>query len=110
MPRKYHTGSRNTWMEAWWSRMRQKNPNVVFKSKYTMKHTDGGYQFTFFCAYCDFCCKTGWIRAESSEEARLLAENEARMEFNGCHSCGKWVCNDHYDMQAMMCVECASEK
>ncbi len=87
--------------------MKQKNPNVVFKSKYTLKHTEGGYQFTFYCAYCDFHYTTGWISADTPEEARVLAETEARTDFNGCHCCGKWICNDHYDMQEMMCVECA---
>ena len=90
--------------------MKQKNPNVVFKSKYTMKHTDGGYLFTFYCAYCDFCYTTGWISAGSAEDARALAENEARPMFNGCHCCGKWICNSHYDMQEMMCVICAQNK
>ena len=84
--------------------MKQKNPNVVFKAKYTMKHTEGGYQFTFYCAYCDFHYTTGWISADSQEEARVLAEMEARTEFNGCHCCGKWICFDHYNIQEMMCV------
>ncbi len=86
--------------------MTQRDPNLVFRSRYTLKHTDGGYQFTFYCAYCDFCYTAGWIFIDSVEEARVLAEKEARLAFNGCQCCGKWVCNDHYDMQEMMCIKC----
>ncbi len=90
--------------------MRQKNPDIVFKPKYTLKHMDDGYQFTFYCAYCDYCYTTGWISASSAEEACVLTEKEARKAFNGCHCCGKWICNDHYDMQEMMCVKCAQNE
>jgi hypothetical protein len=88
--------------------MNQRNPDIRFQSKYTMKHTDGGYQYTFYCAYCDFHYTTGWIRAESTEEAYRLAEKEAKKSgFNGCQGCGKWSCDNHYNMAELMCINCA---
>jgi hypothetical protein len=56
---------------------------------------------------CDYSYTTGWIAAGSDDEAQLLAEKEARHYFNGCHKCGRWICDDHYDMNEMMCVDCA---
>ncbi len=87
--------------------MKERDPNIRFQSKYAMKHTSGGYQYAFYCAYCGFHYTSGWIRAGSAEEAYDLAEKEAKREFNGCHSCGKWVCGDHYNMGEMMCLKCA---
>jgi hypothetical protein len=91
--------------------MKIRDPDVRFQSKYAMKHTDGGYQYTFYCALCDFHYTTGWIRADLSEEAYALAEKEARRKgFNGCKCCGKWVCDTHYNMAELMCLTCAPLK
>jgi uncharacterized OB-fold protein len=56
---------------------------------------------------CDYSYTTGWITAGSEDEARLLAEKEARQYFNGCYKCGRWICDEHYDKNEMMCVDCA---
>jgi hypothetical protein len=87
-------------------RMKKLAPNKKYTVNYTMTHSDGGYRYTFFCALCDFHYKTGWISADAEAEARGLAEKEARPHFNGCHACGRWICDGHYDRQAMLCVEC----
>ncbi len=83
-------------------------PRTKFHARYTMAHHDDGYKFKFFCAFCDYHYTTGWIKSESPTEARRLAEAEARINFNGCYQCGRWVCNEHYNIEKMMCVECAT--
>ncbi len=80
---------------------------MKYSATYTMKHSDGGYVYTFVCAMCEFQYSTGWIIAETEAAARALAEKEARISFNGCHRCGVWVCDRHYDAQKMTCLKCA---
>jgi hypothetical protein len=87
--------------------MKQCDSDVTYQAKYAMKCTDGVYQFTFFCAYCGFHHNTRPIGAGSAGEAYLIAEREARKDFNGCHRCGRWVCDDHFNMTELMCLECA---
>jgi hypothetical protein len=72
-----------------------------------MSRTNGSYKFQFFCVMCDYHYTTGWIVADSEEAARSLAEKEARRCFNGCHKCGRWICDEHYNKDKMMCVDCA---
>ena len=83
------------------------NPNVNYKANYRITHANGNYQFQYFCFLCDYNYTTGWIAAASEDEARILAEKAARKHFNGCHNCGRWVCDAHYNMEEMICVECA---
>jgi hypothetical protein len=76
-------------------------------AEYTMTNEDGAYQFCFHCAYCKEGHTTGRIVADSVEAALSLAWQEAREYFNGCHKCGKWICEKHYNMEEMMCTDCA---
>jgi hypothetical protein len=48
------------------------------------------------------------IVAKGEDEARIIAENEARYFFNRCLRCGRWVCDEHYSIDESMCVECAN--
>ena len=79
---------------------------MKYETKYTLINLDGGYQIQYFCALCDYSYTTGWVLAQSRDEALRLTEKEARKHFNGCHECGRWVCDEHYNMDAMICVEC----
>ena len=83
-----------------------RSPNMDFGARYAMTSEDGAYSFGFFCAICDEGYNTGKIHAESVEKALLLAEKEARIHFNGCGQCGKWVCDFHYNMEKALCTEC----
>jgi hypothetical protein len=85
------------------------NPTVEYKPKHVLIGMDGGYQIQYICALCSYHYTTGWIKAGSETVARGIAEREARRFFNGCHDCGRWVCDDHYDMKEMLCLTC-SEK
>ena len=79
-----------------------------YNSRYTITGEGGGYQISFYCAMCDYHYTTGWISADSETKARRLTEKEAKKLFNGCRKCGRWVCDKHFNMGEMMCLDCAS--
>jgi len=68
---------------------------------------EGGYRVQLFCALCDYVYTSDWIKATSEEEAYRLAEPEAKLKINGCHKCGNWICDEHYNADAQMCTSCA---
>lgn len=78
-----------------------------FNLKSAMVQDKDSYIFTFFCDLCDRGYTTSPLVVSSVREARRLAENEARLHFNRCHSCRKWVCDRHYNEDEMMCSVCA---
>jgi hypothetical protein len=78
-----------------------------FTSKYHISCVGDSYRFQFFCSLCEHHHTSGWISADTQEQARLLAEKEAKKYFNKCHKCGKWICDEHYNRDEMVCVECA---
>jgi len=82
-------------------------PKMKPNAKYTMSNDDGFYQFHFHCDYCEEGYSTGKIEADSVDSALRHAWHEAREYFNGCHKCGKWICEKHYNMEEMMCTDCA---
>ena len=79
-----------------------------YSPRYIITVENGGYQISFYCAACDYHYATGWISAGSETEARELAEKEAKKLFNGCRKCGRWVCDKHYNMGEMICLDCAT--
>ena len=83
---------------------------LKYSARYTIAGENGGYQIRFYCAMCDYYYTTGWISAGSETEARRLTEKEAKRQFNGCRKCGRWVCDEHYNMGEMMCLGCAPTK
>ena len=84
-----------------------RNQNMCFNARYTVTDSEGGFRFQFLCACCSSGYATGLIQADSIEAAFPLAEKEARLFFNGCDHCGKWVCDQHYNMEKALCTECA---
>ncbi len=80
---------------------------VDFTAKCIEVNEEDGYRFRFFCAYCDASHTTGWIRSQSEDMAREIAKTQARLCFNHCARCGRWVCDEHYNMDEMLCTECA---
>lgn len=77
-----------------------------FTPKSTMLCENGGYRFHFACSLCDKGYTTGQIAADTVGEALDLARREARPHFNRCHQCGRWICDEHYNIDEMTCVEC----
>ena len=88
-------------------RKTMQNPDVIYKANYMCVGVEGGYRFRYFCALCNWHYETVQISAVSEKEARIIAEQEARRHFNGCHKCGRWICEQHYNVDEMMCIKCA---
>jgi len=80
---------------------------VIYKAKYTVEKENDSYRFKYICGLCDWHYTTGLIDADSEDDAMKIAEDEARLYFNGCRKCGRWICDEHYDMDKMVCAECA---
>ncbi len=80
-----------------------------YSAKYTVEQQGGGYRFHFYCAFCGYHHSTGLISAAGETEALKIAERQAREFFNGCRLCGRWVCDRHFDMEHMVCGECADK-
>lgn len=78
-----------------------------FTSKSTMLFENGAYRFHFACELCDNGYTTGKIVSDTVAEALEIARLEARPHFNCCHKCHHWICDDHYNIDEMMCVSCA---
>jgi hypothetical protein len=66
-----------------------------------------GYRFEYACATCGGTTRTGWISAASQDEARQLADRQVGSNHNLCRGCGKWVCDDCYNMVVFKCRWCA---
>ncbi len=71
-----------------------------------MRHGDK-YICTFFCDLCDYGYSVDSVAEEKLRDTVMRAGEEARRHFNLCHRCRKWVCDEHYNEDVMMCVECA---
>ncbi len=41
------------------------------------------------------------------ERAFEMAQNEAKQHFHRCHGCQQWVCDDDYNEDEGLCVQCA---
>ena len=83
------------------------NADISYIANCRLTHLNGSYRFQYFCSMCDFEHTTDWINAANEDEARAIAEKEARTYFNGCHKCGQWICDGHFNMGEMMCADCA---
>ena len=65
--------------------------SAAFTQRYTVHHSAGGYQFTFFCDLCNHSFNTVGVSAPPLEEALALGQVEARQHFNMCHRCGRYA-------------------
>jgi len=83
------------------------NAALPVNTNYRVIGGEAGYRVQLFCSLCDFVYTSDRIKAASEEEAYRLAEPEAKLKFNGCHKCGSWICDEHYNADAQMCTGCA---
>lgn len=86
-----------------------------FTSHHTARETRGGYAFVFFCDIChspvyarirmteNMCKHTAWAKAQAYGRAVDLA----RLHFNRCQRCFRWVCDRDYALEQGICVQCA---
>lgn len=78
----------------------------TFTAKCRTEQVKGGFRFTFFCAVCGGGYTTPLITESSTRIALRLAEQAARLHFNRCQRCFRWVCDEHFNENSMMCTNC----
>lgn len=83
--------------------MKEKNT-----ANYKRQQTPIGNKYQFFCDLSDaLICTTAPVKADTPDEELLLAWNTyAKVHFNKCHKCGKWVINEMYNPDVLNCVLC----
>lgn len=79
----------------------------LFAAKCRTVREDKGFRLTFFCEICDNGYMTQLIPCDTPEDALRLGEKEVRLHFNRCQSCLRWVCDEHFNENRMMCIDCA---
>ena len=79
----------------------------AFTPKYTVIRAKGKYWFTFYCQLGGESYTTPVIVSDSLEKALELARNDARLHFNRCRKCHRWICDAAYNEDKMMCLLCA---
>lgn len=77
-----------------------------FTAKCRIIQGEGGFYLTFFCEICSKGYTTPLIQSASRKDALTLGEQEARLYFNRCISCFRWVCDENYNENLMLCTEC----
>lgn len=85
---------------------------IPFTLKSQMLRSGGHYTFKFYCDRCEAGsgCPHGYvtaaIEAASIKDAYAEAQQEARLHFNFCTCCQRWVCDDHFDVDTAQCTDC----
>ncbi len=84
-------------------------PNFIpaFTAKSRVFHEGCKFQFTFFCDICEKGYCSSLVYASNAREALQQAEEEARLYFNWCPRCNKWVCDKHFNENKEACILCA---
>lgn len=82
----------------------------VFAGRFKTMKTKDGFRFRFYCDLCSFCVETQEIKNKSYEASLAQAQEEARKYFNMCHTCGKWICDEHYNEDEMNCIICSPKE
>ncbi len=78
----------------------------LFTAKYQELQKESGFCFTFFCDLCNSSYTTPVITAEDLQTALVLGRQDGRLHFNRCRCCHRWVCDEHYNENRMMCTDC----
>jgi hypothetical protein len=69
-----------------------------------------GFSYTFFCELTKAVVFTTQpIRDGKGKAPEEAAREMARPYFNHCPACGRWVCDEAYDVDEMKCVACVKE-
>lgn len=79
----------------------------MFTAKRRTVREDAGFRLTFFCEICGSGYVTPPLACDTPKEAVRLGEQDARLHFNRCGSCHRWVCDEHFNENQMMCIDCA---
>ena len=78
-----------------------------FTKKYEVQTKKDGFCCTFYCDLGDDYYSICIDGVDSADDALELSKMNARLHFNRCHRCGRWVCDAHYNEGQMMCIRCA---
>jgi hypothetical protein len=82
----------------------------VFTQRYQTIKTSKGFQFLFFCDLCDYSVKTPEFTGASFSDALSQAQAYAKQYLNMCHTCSKWICDEHYNEDEMNCIICTPKQ
>lgn len=86
--------------------MAMDRPVPVFTAKCRAIREGLGFRLTFSCDLCDVGYTTPLLLSHTPEEALRLGEQDARMHFNRCECCHRWVCDEHFNENRMTCTDC----
>ncbi len=86
--------------------MRMDREPPVFTAKCRTVREDAGFRLTFFCEVCGSGYVTPLLVCDTPKEALRLGEQDARLHFNRCGGCLRWVCDEHFNENQMMCTDC----
>lgn len=78
----------------------------IFTAKCRTVREDGGFRLTFFCEACGSGYTTPSLACDTPQEALRLGEQDARLHFNRCGDCQRWVCDEHFNENQLMCTDC----
>lgn len=78
----------------------------VFTAKCRTVHDGVGFRLTFFCEICGSGYTTPLFLCNTPQEALRLGEQDARLHFNRCLRCHRWVCDEHFNENRLMCTDC----
>jgi hypothetical protein len=78
----------------------------MFTAKCRTVREDKGFRLTFFCEICCGGYTTPLFLCDTLKEALRLGEQDARLHFNRCEGCHRWVCDEHFNENWMMCTDC----
>ena len=81
---------------------------VEFNPAYEVQNTPLGKRCTFFCELTGVrVCTTEPVYGKDPHRALQIAQGKAKTHFNRCPGCGRWVCDNAFNMDEGKCVECA---
>lgn len=81
-------------------------PPPMFTAKCRTVREEKGFRLTFFCEICGGGYTTPFIPCDTLKDALRLGERDARLHFNRCGCCHRWVCDEHFNENRMMCTDC----
>lgn len=78
----------------------------TYPERFDISALNGGLRITFFCNAGDKKYTIDIYDSQTVEQALKIAWNELKKNFNRCHQCKAWVCDEHYNEDVMKCILC----
>lgn len=78
-----------------------------FNAPYIIRPSPNGNRYAFYCQVTGKeVFLTNPIQSKNSPDALRIAKMEARPYFNRCYRCGRWICDEAYNIDEMVCTQC----